>query len=126
MAVLCVIVVIPWHNALLVPDYWYEFMIQMMFTMLPTWAGTVILQSGFWGNFKSLQTWPSYIFLWCFMIVMYAILTCSYYILWTQHYDYYTPMPFAGYACGLSSGICAYIVLYWRYCIRAKKKATLD
>ena len=105
---------VPWHNGLTEPDYWYEFMIQVNTAMWPTLAATKILQCSFWGNFKSLQNWPTFITCMCFLIGVYATATCFYYVLWTQYYSYYTPMPFTGYICGLTAVIVIYIVLYWR------------
>ena len=111
---LCVYFWVPGHNALIEPDYWYEFVIILDVAMWPIWAACIILQCSFWGNLKSLQTWPTFIFCWCFVAGVYTILTCFYYVLWTQYYSYYTPMPFTGHLSGILAGVFAYIVLYWR------------
>ena len=111
---LCIFFFVPWHNGLMEPDYWYEFMMQLTIAMWPIWAASIICQCSFWGNFKSLQNWPTYIFCWCIVAGVNATVTCSFHVLWTQYYSYYSPMPFTGYVCGLTAGVCTYIALYWR------------
>ena len=96
------------------PDYWYEFMIQLAIAMWPVFAATKILHCSFWGNFKSFQSLPTYIFCWSFLVGVHVTVTLFYYVLWTQYYSYYTPMPFTGHLSGILAGVFAYIVLYWR------------
>ena len=88
---------------------------QMTIGMWPNWAASILLQSVFWGNFQSLKTWGSYAYLYCYVACVNFVLTCSYYVLWTQYYGYYSPMPFTGYTAGLISGFTAYLALWFRY-----------
>ena len=115
MANLSIFFLIPAHNAVKYPQYWYEFMMQMTVGMWPNWAASILLQSVFWGNFPSLKTWGSYAYLYCYVACVNFVLTCSYYVLWTQYYGYYSPMPFTGYTAGLISGTSAYLALWFRY-----------
>ena len=54
-------------------------------------------------------------YLYCYVACVNFVLTCSYYVLWTQYYGYYSPMPFTGYTAGLISGSSSYLALWFRY-----------
>ena len=96
------------------PDYWYEFMIQLAIAQWPAMAGTKVLHCSFWGNFKSFETWPTLIFFWLVLVGVHVTVTLFYYVLWTQYYSYYTPMPFGGYIGGIPAVLALYVALYWR------------
>ena len=106
---------VPAHDSVKDPSYWYEYMLMMNVGMWPNWAASVVLQCVFWGNFKELKTWSSWLFLWMFVASLFSTLICVYYLIWTQYYGYYSPMPFTGYTAGLISGSTGYLALWFRY-----------
>ena len=47
-----VITLVPSHNVILSPQYWYEFLLQFGFAILPCFAGNMLLRSSYYMNMK--------------------------------------------------------------------------
>ena len=93
----CPMTLVPQHDVIIFPEYWYEFMITTTCCVLTYW--TILAMMRFKVFFQDIgflvkpKTWIS-IFL-AFSIGYNGLCSITY-IIWTKHFGYYAPVPFTG------------------------------
>ena len=86
---------IPMHNILDHPDYWYEYMLQVMFGYIPLNAAAIILNSSHRMNTDSVKTFENWIALYSVGTIATISTIMALYCTWKGlGYDY--PIPFQG------------------------------
>ena len=89
--------VIPVHNVIIFPEYWYEWLLQFCFSFLFTFAGNMVFRFYFVTNIKLIKTVRMFIIIWTICLVctltVFAIVTA----VWIFGLGYQNPVPFKGY-----------------------------
>ena len=88
---------IPAHNVLKEPFYWYEYQISIVIGVLPFVIWFVLIQAEYWAEFTIVDRWHSYLFAVFIGVPMYLIFISIYYSIWTYICDFTLPMPFSFY-----------------------------
>ena len=103
---------IPFHNALEDPCYWYEYQIVTIFICAPYLPSfTYPVWSVYWANFQFNRKWFSYILLlllgcgtWAFAVAMY------YFAYWFTDYSHPMPLNFISAGC-VTCAVCNFCIL---------------
>ena len=106
-----VLTLIPRHNSILYPDYWYEAMILFVGISVRNTALTVT-ELYIFTNAKDLLS-KSVVLKLCFVIwLLFSIPYCVNYLFWTHYFGFHHPMPFIGAACGLFYDLMM-LITFW-------------
>ena len=89
---------IPRHNSILYPDYWYETIFLFGAVSIRN-SALLIIELYIFTNAKTLVSvslvFISFLGIW----LLFSIPYCVCYLIWSHYYDYYHPMPFIGAIC---------------------------
>ena len=116
----CVLALIPMHDSILYPRYWYEHILLVPVvttTLIPIY---IILNCSFLMNIKMIVKKKTFVILWLAGISALFTVVPSAYIPWFW-YGYSGPFPFGGLIQGYITIICMYVSLY--YCFPNKWRA---
>ena len=87
------VTLIPIHNVIEQPEYWYEDIITRVLTASPIHACMVMIRADYWARFSFKDRWTSYVLIIGYVFVLYVCLIGGYYLLWTSYLGFYQPMP---------------------------------
>ena len=105
------VILIPQHDGILFPQYWYELMISTNLTFCLGWTLAALL------DMKMILKIPSMVSIWsCIKIfgavaLSFDIIYCIVYFSWTYGLEYNYPVPFTNYTLYITSGI--YFLTIW-------------
>ena len=105
---------IPVHNIILYPNYWYEFPLQMC-GYGPLLAAFIILHCSYWMNIDYIKKTRHFFIMWLIAYVGMTILYPTGYIIWTHALHYQYPIPFNGYMYWYTIIICLYVTWWFRF-----------
>ena len=92
------ITLIPQHNVIESPEYWYEMMIPTTLCVLLYWSILAILRfKVFFEDIKSLASVKTWLVVFLAFAVPYNIAYSICYVIWTYGLGYNHPLPFVGY-----------------------------
>ena len=106
---------IPTHNVILNPQYWYELPPQLMLGFLPIWATYSIFACSYFMNIKYIKTRRHIITVWAILVVLTAAFFGTLYLVWVYLVKYQYPVPLMGYAFLLYSIISVAFILWFRF-----------
>ena len=89
------VILIPQHDALQFPKYWYELMVTFSLTYPVQWTLLAILDNHFLLNIKRLASPKTGIVLALTPLLGFVLIYCSLYLFWTYKLGYNFPMPYA-------------------------------
>ena len=109
------ITLLPCHNVINEPHYWYEFLIHVVFGYLPLFAAESILKVSSWMNTECVKTMINFLILYFVGVAFSTISISAIYGGWSYICEYPYPMPFQGIL--LASEILAitYILLWFQF-----------
>ena len=111
-AVFCLV---PYHNVLNEPKYWYEFQLSIMVATLPIcYVIGILLMTEIMGNFVFERRWLTYVFLISLATVCYVGFVMAYWFVWTYLLEYTLPMAFSMYIPANMAFTVMFIVLWFR------------
>ena len=84
---------IPIHNVIEQPEYWYEDIITRVLAASPIHACMVMIRADYWAGFSFKDRWTSYVLMMGYVFVLYVCLLGGYYLVWTTYLGFYQPMP---------------------------------
>ena len=87
------VTLIPIHNVIEQPEYWYEDIITRVLAASPIHACMVMIRADYWARFSFKNRWNSYVLMMGYVFVLYVCLLGGYYLLWTTYLGFYQPMP---------------------------------
>ena len=90
------ITLIPVHNVVENPEYWYEYPIQLTFICLPGFVANIVIRSSFYLNVKLLREPVHYLMV---LIGTFIILFASFvigFVVWCKIGNWQFPIPFFG------------------------------
>ena len=99
---------IPRHNSIVEPIYWFEIILPAGFGIICTTAVLVLEMSILMQRETMISIWL-YLKAISAYFLSWLITFCSSYILWTAILNYNHPMPFVGFICYLTSSIVGVI-----------------
>ena len=88
---------IPVHNLFESPTHWYEFPLQVLGALVPSWVGMILFKCSFYMDVKYIRDMKHFLVM---FFVVGSVLMATYlmeYIIWTLYLDYPYPVPFNGY-----------------------------
>ena len=106
---------IPGHDILKEPQYWYEFMIfgatgwSIMATI------SVNLQFHYLANISNTQNWPSFIYLTGIVALCFALVNSAMNLIWTHSLGLFAPVPFNYYITATVVAVVLFISVFFRY-----------
>ena len=110
------ILIVPWHNALKEPFYWYEYHV----FGAPPWLALVvafyIITLEYWAGIKYDKKVNLFFFLISISGVIYAVITLFHYYIHVYYYELFAPPPYGG---RIPGTLCALVfvipLLFFRY-----------
>ena len=114
---ICGITVIPHHNPIYEPQYYWEFMLYSSFGWITTFVAYYFGFIRYGANFQFEKFWPSFIFIWVNAVATNIILYLIYHFIWVNIYGFYAPMPMAYYIPGTMAGFLIFGLGWARYII---------
>ena len=106
---------IPVHNLILKPQYWYELPIQLTFGFLPIMSAYSMYSCSYFMNIKYIKSARHAISIWIVMVVMTFLLFGILYLSWVHLLHYQFPVPLTGYMYLLCSIITVLLALWYRF-----------
>ena len=103
---------IPYHNLLLYPRYWYQILLPGTLAMAMI-LGYVWLQAGMYMNMNLLSLPNSYIRISLFGTIFAILYLITTYYVWTRFFAYEYPIPFLGFIGTYSTWLYAIIVIWF-------------
>lgn len=94
---------LPMHNALKEPQYWYEHQLILAFGLLPLFLGHALITVIYWSNFSFDKKWTTYIQTISIGTMTYSIVLTTYHMIWTHYLDLVLPLPLNLYLTASSS-----------------------
>ena len=106
-----VVTIVPRHNSILYPTYWYEPMIMMSMTFLVKGTANVMLDCVIYFKAKFFFSLRNYLSLLSYNVLLYATLYTACYLIWVIYMRNNNPMPFIGY-CGFGVWVFSFIQIW--------------
>ena len=91
------VILIPQHDAIQLPEYWYELLMTFSLTYPMQWTTLVLLDNHFLLHIKHLRSPKSWFVLAFTTALVFVLIYCSLYLFWTYKLGFNFPMPFANF-----------------------------
>ena len=103
---------VPIHNVLQFPEYWFELPLQAMFGLGPIWCFYIIYLCSSYMNVRCIKTIRHFVQMW--LISGVAVFSCILisYMVWVHILNYHYPVPLTGYLIVLCLIISGMLVLW--------------
>jgi len=105
---------VPQHNMLEYPGYWYEYLIVLVAGYCVIVSAQMVLQSYYRANMTYAKDWTSLMIVYIIATAVTVVSFFAYYYVWTEILGLYPPMPFIGYLTGSLSVYAIYATLWFR------------
>ena len=106
---------IPGHDILKEPQYWYEFMIFGATGWAITGTVSVNLHFHYWADISHTQNWPSFICLIGIAVLCFALVNSTLNLIWTYSLGLFPPVPFNYYITDGVVGLILFASVFFRY-----------
>ena len=111
------ITIVPLHNTLCEPEYYWEFMLfaDAAFGWVSTFNAGMFVSLRFWANLHPKSWMISFIGIMIMSSGFNIAFTISYYYAWTKFLGFYAPMPLAYYLPGTYTAFLSFFLGWYRY-----------
>ena len=92
---------LPQHNILLEPHFWYEFMTVSVFGFIGLFAAGFVLNISVWMDLDNMCTWKNVLIVYLISGSVWILLNSVYYLFWTYLLELCPPMPLNIHFCGI-------------------------
>ena len=106
---------IPVHNLIENPQYWYELPLQETFSLLPLYAAWYVLNCSNWLNVSYIKKMRYFFILWGVFVVGTFIGFSTGYAIWTYALHFRYPIPLNSYAVKGVQGIVVLVLLWFLF-----------
>ena len=106
---------IPGHDILKEPQYWYEFMIFGATGWAILGTISVNLHFHYWADISHTQNWSSFIYLISIAVLFFALVNSSLNLIWIYSLGLFPPMPFNYYITATVVGLILFASVFFRY-----------
>ena len=107
-----IIILIPVHNILEQPQYWYESMFTGNFSLALYFTAYILLNCSYWINIDYIKTLKHFLIFYFWGFLMGIILKTSFWFIWTSILSYRYPMPFQTIILSYI-GVCLSQIVLW-------------
>ena len=108
------ICLIPIHNTIEQPLYWYEDVLTRLLFGTPILACQTVMLAEYWSNFSFEKKGSTYLAMIGLLYVVQFCWIIGYYFLWTMYLGYVPPMPMNQHFVGIISVIAIKIAMLFR------------
>ena len=115
IAALSSALIVPWHNVLKEPFYFYEIYVYSGPPWLAILVAVYIIRLEYWACIKYENKLTLFIFLFGIGAVLYAINAVSYFYVYVYYFELTAPPPYAGIYPGMLAAYILIPILYFRY-----------
>ena len=105
---------IPQHNVLEEPYYWYEYMLLEAFGWMPIVSALILLTSSYWANISYGINCPTFFIMVSIAVSSYMFSFATFSSIWIYGLHLFAPTPFVGYFSGTFTGMVLYVTLWFR------------
>ena len=109
---LCYLTLIPIHDLLRYPEYWYEQFLTPV-GLIPSFTAFIITNCSCWMNISGIKNWKSFMLGLLSGSTIMTIGSSVAIIWWTNRY--YNPVPFSGFISGYGLAIGEYLALWFSF-----------
>ena len=114
--VLCAIItLIPMHNTIVQPFYWWETVLQATFGFFSSCAAYMLLNCGYWMNTDKLKTWKTFFIFFLFIAFRANAIGCSMKMIWTEALMLPHPFPFFGMIIAYIAILMSFVGLWFSF-----------
>ena len=107
--------IVPWHNALKEPFYWYEYFVYFAPPWLAILLALYIIRLEYWAGIKYEKKLTLFFFLFVIGAVLYAVIAVSYFYVYSHYFELTAPPPFGGIFPGMLAAYMLIPILFFRY-----------
>ena len=118
----CSITLIPVHNVIENPEYWYEFLLSIGFPFLPIWAVSYMLRCSVYMSANIIKSQRNFRILWLAISATCFGWQCVGYNIWTEWFHYRYPIPWNAKALGCITTIVMLTSLWYLFPIKCRKE----
>ena len=107
--------IVPWHNTLKEPFYWYEYFVYFVPSWLALLVAVFIMRLEYWAGIMYDKKMNLFFFLIGIGGLIYAVVALSYYYTYVYYSELFAPLPYGSYVPGF---LCVWLVipiLFFRY-----------
>lgn len=106
---------IPVHNVIAYPYYWYEVAIQTSLSFIPTWTVYNLYRCHYCMNIPYINSSRNLLVLWVVSTIGNWIIFGGSHIIWTYFLGYHAPVPLIGYIFFLSLTAVMYLTIWYQF-----------
>ena len=88
------LILVPQHDGIRFPQYWYELMISTNLTTTVSWTFAVLLDGKYLLKVKALTSLRACIWIYIVPTLFFDVCYCITYVIWTNGFGYNYPVPF--------------------------------
>ena len=107
-------ILIPVHDVITNPEYWYEIMLQTSI-ILVVMGDVFVVNCSEWMNIDRIKTIKNVVIVSIVLVTVYITIWCSSYVVWTHGLDYQWPIPFVAYLVTYTAIFYGWIALFYCY-----------
>ena len=112
---ICPFTLIPAHNVIINPEFWYEFPMIILIVFMPLVVAYIIVNCSFWMNIRYIRNIRHFVVIGILGVFDVLVLYSAGFIIWTNILGYQYPIPFnSALNCYLTI-ITFYIALWFRF-----------
>ena len=107
------ITIIPQHNILKEPYYWYEAMIEGGLSV-PILSTLIIFNGTYWANISYFKNWTTFFILIVIGTCIFTLIFASYHWIWTYQLNFFAPVAYGYYVAGTFTFFSFFAILWFR------------
>ena len=111
----CIFTLIPQHDVIKMPEYWYELVFIFISGYLLIGTLSMIFHGSLLMNVDYVKSFKAFWILFLSSSIAFALCYVLAYILWVYVLKYHHPLPFGGYICAILSVIALWVSLWFHY-----------
>ena len=115
VAVTSIYTLIPIHNMLAEPQYWWETLLQVTAGFTSISCAYTLLNCSYWTNISFLRTMRNFWMYYLAVAIFMLTITTACAMGWSYGLKLPTPMPFYGMIMAYAVGFCGFIPLWYRF-----------
>ena len=115
IALSTIVTVIPQHNVILSPEYWYESIVVTFLGYFVVATAKTQLECSILMKSSWILTWRTFFILFFWASLGYLVPYIFIHLIWVYAMEYSNPMPFVGQICAMISYVPALIALWFQF-----------
>ena len=117
---------VPFHNVILSPEFWYELPLQAAFFAIPLVVANGILRSSFYLNVGFLKNKSFFIKALLGIEIFFLVSFLTTYFVWSKIAGYHGPIPFSVYIFGLIMTLGIFAIIWHQFPMEWRKNDSFN